>query len=878
MNDKRVPPEISTALSAGAGVIVPTSQRQASLRAAWAEEQRAAGRKVWGTPRIVTLTQLAESLVRDQHAIDGIPDGLLPSEAEWAQIRELRRDAGGIAETRALLAAVRTTAEWNIPTSAASLGASPEAELFSSTLRDLRSLATRERRKPLREWLGSLTSPPGKWIAAGFGALPPVPAAALERIGATVVSRAVSPRCPVSITTAETDDHELELIAGWCRAHLEQDPGRRLLIVDARVRARRRAYERVLSQALTPGEWIASEARRFSTVFAIEGGQPLTDFPLIAHALLSLRLLTSRLTFNDIVRWLRLPFRDASDVFGGAAIEAALREGRQLDYDAADLAAFLEAPGRGAAAATLAAQLRRSLELLAGERRSPAEWSSHLLAALRATGWHGTRVLRSDEQQTVARWQALLDEYSALGSWLPRSTAASAVETLSDLAAERSFDPASVAAPITLTDSHDDPLVRFDGIWVAGLDAAQWPPPPRADVFIPLRLQNAAGIPLASAAGQTRLAHRSLDDWRGSTGQLVCSWGRLDGDAHRSVSPLLARLETSPYDGQIAKPLAELLRTESLELLDDSQGPPIDRTRIVAGGVRPLTLQAECGFRAYADVRLKARELETPAPGIDPRDRGMLLHKALELVWLQLANTLGLKQATETRSLLINTIAPMVDESIVYVFGGRIPVELTHAISRERMRTERLIESLLMKELERSEFSVAAVESLREVQIAGGAFSFRIDRIDNVEGGGCAILDYKSGEPRTLRWNSDRLRDPQLIAYLLAERGRDVQALANVFLAGDRAKFAGRSARSRMLPGIKGLAADKIPADQIDAAWQADVAEWIDALQGIASDYLAGRAPVEPAPDVCRNCDLTILCRRLELEDMPDETFEGGDE
>jgi ATP-dependent helicase/nuclease subunit B len=878
LNAKRVPPEISAALDAGAGIVVPTSQRQAALRAAWAEEQRAAGRKVWATPRIVTLAQLAESLVREQHAHDGIPDGLLPPEAEWAQVRERRREAGGIAEARALLAAVRTVAEWNIPASAAALGASPEAELLSATLHDLRALATREERKPLRDWLGSLKSSPQEWIAAGFRTLPPIPAAVLERLGARIVSRDVSAQSPLSLATAENDEHEIELIAGWCRAHLEQDPGRRLLIVDARVRARRRAYERVLSQALTPGEWIATDARRFSTVFAIEGGQPLTDFPLIAHALLSLRLLTSRLTFSEIVRWLRLPFRDASDVFGGAAIEAALRDGRQLDYDAAELATFLEAPGRGDAAAALAAHLRRALELLAGERRSPAEWSPRLLAALRATGWHGTRALRSDEQQTVARWQSLLDEYSALGSWLPRSTAESAVETLSDLAAERSFDPASVAAPITLTDSHDDPLVRFDGIWVAGLDAGQWPPPPRPDVFIPLRLQNAAGIPWASAAGQTRLAHGSLADWRGSTSQLVCSWGRLDGDAHRSVSPLLARLETSPYDGRVAKPLAESLRTESLETLDDSTGLAVDRTRTVAGGVRPLTLQAECGFRAYADVRLKARELESPAPGVDPRDRGMLLHKALELVWSQLGNTLGLKQATETRSLLINTIAPLVDKAIAYVFRGRIPPELTHAISRERMRVERLIESLLMKELERSEFSVAAVESLREVQIAGGAFSFRIDRIDNVEGGGCAILDYKSGEPRALRWNGDRLRDPQLIAYLLAERGRDVQGLANVFLAGDRAKFVGRSARNRLLPGVKGLAADKIPADQIDAAWQADVAQWIGALHGIASDYLAGHAPVEPAPDVCRNCDLTILCRRLELEEMPDESGEFGDE
>jgi ATP-dependent helicase/nuclease subunit B len=537
LNGNRVPAEIVAALEAGVGVIVPTSQRQAALRAAWAEAQRAAGREVWTTPRIVTLSQLAEALVRDRNARDDVPDELLPPAAEWALLREFRREAGGIAEARALQSAVRLLAEWDLPTGAA-LGGSPESELLAGALRELAALAQRERRRPLREWLKALPESSQEWIAAGFGTTAPRIAAALSRLGAQTPARTTADRAAIEIATADDDEHEIELIAGWCRSRLERDPAQRLLIVDARLRARRRAYERALSQALTPGEWTSPVARRFSTVFAIEGGQPLTDFPIIAHALLTLRLLTSRLPFADIVRWLRLPFLDRDDVFASAAIEAELRDGRQLDYGAIELASFLERDGRGEAAQSLAARLRRAVAALAGDPRTPSEWSPVLLAALRETGWHGTRSLRSDEQQTVARWLTLLDEYAALGAWSPRTAARGAVQTLVDLAAERSFDPASVAAPITLTDSWADPIVRHDGIWVAGLDAAQWPPPSRPDVFVPLRLQSAAGIPAASAAGQTQLARESLDGWRAATPELVCSWARLDGDAHRTLSPL----------------------------------------------------------------------------------------------------------------------------------------------------------------------------------------------------------------------------------------------------------------------------------------------------------------------------------------------------
>jgi ATP-dependent helicase/nuclease subunit B len=874
LDKPRLPAEISTALAAGVGLVVPNAQRQASVRAAWAELRRAAGDRVWQTPRITTLVQFAEERVREQSAAADAPDPVLPPGAEWAALRELRSAEGGITEARALLASARTLADWQLPGSIAALGSSPEAVLLAESVRELRALSVREGRRPLRELLDSLQPAPGRWQAAGFGSLSPLSALALDRLGAPALELGHVADTPVSVAAADNDDHEIELIAAWCQSHLARDPESRLLIVDARLRARRRGYERMLSQTLTPSEWVSRTARQFSTVFAIEGGQTLSDFPLIAHALLTLRLLTGRLPFHEVVRWFRMPFLDGADVFAGAAIESALRQSRQLEYDANDLAGYLDHDERNAASRGLAARLRQAAALLSGERRTPAEWSPLLLRALRTVGWHGTRTLRSDEQQTVARWNALLDEYSALGAWTPRATAGGAVATLTDLAAERSFDPASVAAPITLTDSHEDPIVAFDGIWVASLDAAQWPAPPRPDVFIPLRLQAAAGIPWASAAGQTQCAHASLAAWRAAAGELVCSWAMLDGDAHRTSSPLLARIPgVGVHESSGAPTLASLLRSDSIEAFEDTQGVGIDRSRPVAGGVGPLTLQAECGFHAYAEYRLAARELESPQPGLDPRERGLLLHKALELVWQRLDCHFNLKgtEPPERRPM----VSAAVEAAIAAVFRGRIPVDLMHAVDRERMRLETLIERLLEKEGDRAPFRIAALESRREVSIAGGTFDLRIDRIDALEAGGYAILDYKAGEPRPLRWNGDELRDPQLIAYLLAERGRDVQALANVSLASERATFTGKVARQNLLPGIRGPMESKVPREEIDAAWHADTSRWIEALQALASDYLAGRAPVEPAADVCRNCALTLLCRRLELAEIDEEAFDG---
>ncbi|HET9472650.1 MAG TPA: PD-(D/E)XK nuclease family protein, partial [Steroidobacteraceae bacterium] len=377
-----------------------------------------------------------------------------------------------------------------------------------------------------------------------------------------------------------------------------------------------------------------------------------------------------------------------------------------------------------------------------------------------------------------------------------------------------------------------------------------------------------AGVPAASAAGQARAARRSFEAWRVATNELVLSWAALDGDAHRTGSPLLARLvgpgqQASYHTGFEPVPLPRLLRAAQLEPIDDSVGLAVDITVPVRGGVKPLALQAECGFHAYGEVRLAAEALEAPTPGIDPRDRGMLLHKALELVWIKLGGWFNLNGTDE--QVRRPTIHQSVEAAVAYVYRGIPPMELQPAIRRESFRLELLIESLLKLEIARAPFTVDKLEARREVDIAGGTFQFRIDRIDAIEGGGYAILDYKSGEPRALRWDGEKFRDPQLLAYLLAEHGRDVQALANVSLTRGRARFIGKVSRSGLLPEVKGRSPAKVPAEELDATWRAELESWLQSLDHLAAAYLAGAAPVQPAPDVCRNCHLTVLCRRMEL-------------
>ena len=71
---------------------------------------------------------------------------------------------------------------------------------------------------------------------------------------------------------------------------------------------------------------------------------------------------------------------------------------------------------------------------------------------------------------------------------------------------------------------------------------------------------------------------------------------------------------------------------------------------------------------------------------------------------------------------------------------------------RECRRAGRLIRALCDLERQRSPFAVRDTEMERTLALAGAQLRVRIDRIDELESGGLAILDYKSGRPGPGDW------------------------------------------------------------------------------------------------------------------------------
>jgi RecB family exonuclease len=272
-------------------------------------------------------------------------------------------------------------------------------------------------------------------------------------------------------------------------------------------------------------------------------------------------------------------------------------------------------------------------------------------------------------------------------------------------------------------------------------------------------------------------------------------------------------------------------------------------------GTRSLELQNLCPFRAYAELRLGTQELGVPEPGIAPDARGQLLHAALQQLWDRLGDSRALiALSAEALEELIGT--SLEDAAVKLAAAGDHSIPRP-ALARECRRTARLIRKLLDIERGRAPFRVRHTEYASRLRLAGQELRLRIDRLDALESGGLAILDYKSGSRVSPDWYGDRPSHPQLLAYLAAV-GEDVVAMATVNVTAREVRFDGIAASEDLLPKVAGV---KAAAGQSQDAWQSRVHEWRALLERLAGAFAAGQAAVDPKPHACDFCHLASVCR-----------------
>lgn len=669
----------------------------------------------------------------------------------------------------------------------------------------------------------------------------------------------------VEVAGAPDAAAEIELAAQWARAQVENGATSVGVIVGD-LASRREEVQRVFENVFAPGRR-HTQAPETEVPVVVAAPPPLASYAVVDAALLVLRLAVGDGDSTLVGRILRSPFLGGAieERSERAVADQVLRERRRDRWSWLELerwAAQQRCNRLALAARGLVAALRGL-----PRQATPSEWAERFYGLLSLSGWPGDRTPTSVEHQVLAKFQDVLAELGSLDPIAPRLTFAQALRRFEELLRETPFEPETKGASVVVIDATTSAGMQFEALWVTGLQADRFPVPVNPDPLIPIELQRTAGMLQASAEGSLRLARTQLARWTGCASRVVLSWPEREGDAELAMSPLLARFAHVEPCKDRTPTLRELLfeSRPQLELLVDDRAPPVTAGS-ATGGAAILELQSRCPFRAYAELRLDASALERVGIGVDPAQRGGILHEILREIWAQLQTQDALRGLSDAE--LEARVRDAAQRNAMRILSPDTRVRERLA-SLEIESAVRQVMALLAIERQRPPFKVRFAETSERYSIGGLEITLRPDRIDELADGGELLIDYKLGDAhRPSDWLDrvpGRPRSPQLPLYGLAH-GERLRALAFVVLAAGKVEYRGWSDGANVAPGVDAYPPRGVKVDLGDPMdWQALQHQWRFALTRLAEQFVAGEAAVDPLRNACDTCHLSMLCRVHEL-------------
>jgi len=877
-------------LAAGSGaritVVTPNRRLAQALAAEFGRFQVASGRPVWESADILPFSAFVERAYEDwlySESDDGdVPVLLTPDEEQSLWEDAVRRSPAGAAllavpETASVAReAWRLAHAWRLWDSLKRSEADEDTAAFLDWAERVgracaRSRSTDGARLPdlvARVLALRAVAKPALLVRFGFDIVTPQQEALFAAVaarGADLAECRLRPREGRALRLACADAREeIALAARWARARLEANRVARIGVIVPDLARQRDAVRRTFAQTMAPG---AFDPRRGAPVapFNLSLGQPLSAAPLVAHALLTLELLGREIGFERASLVLRSPFIAAGETERDrrARLESRLRRHAEPVLTLERLSALArrdDLPRCPMLAQRLGALAEFRKSRLFGAQ-GPRAWSEAFHDALRVAGFPGERPLDSAEHQTLGKWHETLAQFARLERVAGRMGFGEALARLKRIAGETLFQPEVSDVPVQVLGVLEAAGLEFDHLWVMGLSDEAWPLRPGANPFIPVRLQREAGVPNASPGETLDLARRLTAEWLACADEVVLSHPKREDDRALAASPLIAQVREGVPDVPAFDDWREATRgARRLERVPDGQAPPLAR-EAASGGVAVLRHQAACPFRAAAIHRLGAEGLDAPHAGLDPMERGTLVHRVLARVWRELKtkSALDALPGAELDALL----ARAADEAVAWQRRDRPGTLAGRFAEVERARLARLARGWLEHERQRGDFAVRAAEDKRVLALGPLTLSVRLDRVDETLDGTRIVIDYKTDEPKLARILGERPDEPQLPLYLTAaEPGASVAAFAQV-RAGDM-RFVGLARDEGLLEGAK--TPEQAGRSGAEPSWGDQVAFWRAELARLAERFAGGRAEVDPKRQLatCRGCGLQPFCRIYE--------------
>jgi probable DNA repair protein len=739
-------------------------------------------------------------------------------------------------------------------------------------------------------------------LLVGFDRKTLAQTALLEAASAAGVSiEEIPPHQPVAgiaLVPAPDEHQELIACARWLRAHLIEHPQASVAVIHPAIESARPRIDRVFRQLLAP-ELNDAAALAGSAPWEFSLGIPLARAPMVATALDILRWVLGPLPLDHITGLLLSPHFAADDADGKsensnenderlarAEFDAFVLCDQHLlrpEFSVNDLYALVSDSKWTGSLHVLGRHLHGLRTLLKGmplsANRSHADWASAIHDLLEASGWAPAGRDTSIEFQTRRKWESALDELATLDFDGQPVSFKSALSALERIATGTLFAPESRRAPIQIMGPLESAGSAFDAVWFLCAGDLSWPATSTPNPLLPWRLQRELAMPGADPLLDTAYARGITRRIAASAPIILFSYAKETSDAQQRVSPVLSGLDVAERDAATIAPAEQPPQIVRLIDIPDAVPIPPSGDHIFKGGAAILQAQAACGFKAFAERRLFSTSVDSISLGLDPMERGSLVHDVLEKFWAEVQSQAALKSMSipERDAALVRSI----DDALArHKPRGADQTWPRAYIDTERQRLLRLLGQWLDYESTRAPFLVKSrEEKLEGVQIGPLRLDIRVDRVDQLvaesdpEDSTPAeiIFDYKTGRAAPAQWLGPRPDAPQLPLYAVVAGSPQLAAVAFASLRpGKDMEINGYEASDGILPKSTRLKVESLAA-QVD--------DWREVLTLLAEDFHTGMATVSPKryPQTCDSCEQRLLCR-LKLSTLEADALVDQDE
>jgi probable DNA repair protein len=873
--------EAFRALKKGAVAITATRRLARSLRQEYNSLQQARGIKAWEAPEIKTWSDWTAELWHEFLPVCEKPKALLNSLQElilWERIIGDSPESREMMQSHAISAAAqdawRLAAQWKLDLRQAESLGNEDVRAFLAWARRFAEICDAERWldparlvDELKDVSGALRLPSTIQLA-GFDEYSPQQESFLKCLserGCKIVQHPVAAlqhHSNIFRVSLPDPEREMEAAARWARTLLEAESSGRIGVVVVGLASRRNMVERIFRSILEPGSLLAGE-RPSPGLINISAGNALGSYPMIQNALSLLSLSPDENDWIAISNLLRNSHIRGSDSESThrARLDVQLRRNCSSRIEISRLRRACRDQAPYCPLMDRAIEDWLNIRAPLNGRKTIGQWARIFSSMLEAFGWPGERPLSSGEFQTMQAWNELLSYFASADLTGASIRFERALSLLKRLSGQIIFQPETEPAGVQILGPLEAAGLTFDNLWIAGLHDEVWPGSANPNPLLPVSMQREQKLPRCSPERELEFTGLVTARLLASGSEIILSSPEHEADRELDPSPLIAsipavELETIRQWNGDSTWNAIKRRSAPMEELIDEKGPPILESSRQRGGTKVFQYQAGCPFRAFVELRLGAEQLEHPAPGLDPRQRGVLVHSALEEIWKQLRTHSALCLLSDLSEPVLRAVDCAINR-FELERGTALPKRFA-SLERERLR--KLMVEWLEFEKFRPPFEVVQPESELFAELNGIRFKVKIDRIDRLPDSREIILDYKTGMPNLNYWESARPEEPQLPLYSTIHKNQ----LAGVLFAQIK------PGRLRFI----GLVNEDI---EIPGAYSVDLADrirtWRGALEKLAFDFRTGRAEVDPKNPSrqCHYCPLTVLCRVAEIEDAQDE-------